>query len=131
MRFRLAARDLSLWSPAVSGWVLEPGEFTLAVGGSSRVLPLTATIDVAAPPLPVRLDGAASLREWRTDPTGSALLREVVGADETGRLRGALGNDELAEIIGDFPIRRLAGFPDFGLDHDMVDDLLRRAGVAR
>jgi beta-glucosidase len=34
---------LSFWSPTQHTWLAEPGQFTLAVGPSSRTLPLTAT----------------------------------------------------------------------------------------
>jgi len=124
--FRLDARDLSYWSTSASDWVLEPGEFTIAVGASSRDLRLTATMDIAAPPLRVTLDGMATLGEWLAHPTGGALLRDAVGTDATGRPRGILGNDELIAVIGNFPISTLAAFPGLGLDHATVDDLLQR-----
>jgi beta-glucosidase len=124
--FRLSARDLSYWSTTASGWALGGGEFTLAIGASSRDLRLNATIDIAAPPPRVRLDGMATLEEWLADPDGSALLREVVGTDEAGRPRGILGNDELLAVVGNFPISALAAFPGMGLDHGTVDDLLHR-----
>jgi beta-glucosidase len=126
VRFQLDARDLSYWSTTTSGWVLEPGEFTLAVGASSRDLRLTTTIDVTAPPPQVRLDGMATLQEWLADPTGSTLLHQAVGTDDAGRPRGILGNDELIAIIGNFPLSTLAAFPGLGLDHSTVDDVLDR-----
>ena len=49
--------------------MLEGGEFELAVGASSRDLRLTTIVDIAAPPLPVRLDGMSTLQEWLADPT--------------------------------------------------------------
>ena len=95
VEFTLAARDLSYWSTSLNDWVLEGGEFELAVGASSRDLRLTTTVDIAAPPLPVRLDGMSTLQEWLADPTGSALLHKAVGTDEDGRPKGILGNEEL------------------------------------
>ena len=130
--FSLDARDLSYWSTTTSGWALEGGKFTLALGASSRDLRLRTAIDIPAPPLSVRLDGMATLHEWIEDPHGSALLRDVVGTDETGRPHGILGNDELLAVIGNFPISTLAAFPGLGLDHRTVDDLLhRRSAVPR
>jgi beta-glucosidase len=121
--FRLGPRDLSYWS---GGWALEPGEFTLAVGASSRDLRLTTTVTVDAPPVRPPLDGDATLEEWLADPAGAELLRAAVGSDESGRPRGALGNDELLTVIGNFPLARLAGFAGFGIDHAMIEDLVRR-----
>ena len=124
--FRLGARDLSYWSTTASGWILEGGAFELAVGASSRDVRLGSTVDIAAPPLRARLDATATLAEWLDDPDGSALLREVVGAD-----RGTLGDAELLGLIGSFPIGRLAAFPGLGLDHGAVDELLRRLSARR
>jgi beta-glucosidase len=124
--FRLDARDLSYWSTAAADWVLEPGEFTLAIGASSRDLRLTTTIEVAAPPLQITLGAMTSLQEWLADPAGAALLREVVGTDESGRPRGILGDDELRGVVGNFPISALTAFPASGLDQATVDELLRR-----
>jgi beta-glucosidase len=123
---RLDARDFSYWSSAEQRWVVEPGEFTVAIGASSRDLRLTTTIDVPAPPRRVTLDAMATLEEWLADPTGASLLRDAIGTDETGRPQGVLGNDELLAIVGNFPIGRLAAFPGFGLDRTTVDDLLQR-----
>jgi beta-glucosidase len=124
--FRLEADDLSYWSPSHHRRVLESGSFELAVGASSRDLRLTAAIDVAAPPLPVRLDAMATLQEWLADPAGSAALRKAVGTDSDGRPRGILGDSELVEIIGNFPISSLAAFPGLGLDHATVSRLTRQ-----
>ena len=120
----LTARDLSYWSTTLNDWALEGGEFELAVGASSRDLRLTTTIEIAAPPLPTRLDAMSTLQEWLAEPTGSALLHEAVGTDETGRPKGILGNQELMVVIGNFPISTLAAFPGLGLSHAVVHGLI-------
>jgi len=132
--FVLTPRDLSYWSTVHNDWVLEGGEFELAVGASSRDLRLTTTLDVAAPPPPARLDGMSTLQEWLADPTGSALLRTAVGTDATGRPKGILGNEELLAVIGNFPISTLAAFPGLGLGHAVVQalvDQVSHSGEAR
>jgi beta-glucosidase len=129
VEFTLAARDLSYWSTSVNDWVLEGGEFELAVGASSRDLRLTTTVDIAAPPLPVRLDGMATLEEWLADPSGSALLHKAVGTDEDGRPKGILGNEELLPVIGNFPISSLAALPGLGFTHDLVHSLVEQVSA--
>jgi beta-glucosidase len=129
VEFTLAARDLSYWSTSVNDWVLEGGEFELAVGASSRDLRLTTTVDIAAPPLPVRLDGMATLEEWLADPSGSTLLHKAVGTDEDGRPKGILGNEELLPVIGNFPISSLAALPGFGFTHDLVHSLVEQVSA--
>jgi beta-glucosidase len=129
VEFALTARDLSYWSTSLNDWTLEGGEFELSVGASSRDLRLTTTLDIAAPPLPTRLDGMSTLQEWLADPTGSALLHKAVGTDETGRPKGILGSEELMVVIGNFPISTLAAFPGLGLSHAVVHGLIDQASA--
>jgi beta-glucosidase len=130
VEFTLAARDLSWWSTSRGDWVLEGGEFELAVGASSRDLRRTTTVDIAAPPLPVRLDGMSTLEEWLADPSGSALLHKAVGTDEDGRPKGILGDEELLPVIGNFPISTLAAFPGLGFTHDLVQSLVEQVSAS-
>jgi beta-glucosidase len=125
--FRLSARDLSYWSSTASAWLLEPGEFTLAIGRSSRDLRAEATIEISAPRLRPALDHMTTLEEWLAHPVGSTMLLEAVGTDDAGRPRGILGSEEMLAVIGNFPIGRLAAFPGLGFDRDVVDDLVKRA----
>lgn len=46
--FALTARDLSYWSSYRRAWTLEPGEFVIEVGASSRDIRLTQRVTVAA-----------------------------------------------------------------------------------
>ncbi|TWD84362.1 beta-glucosidase [Kribbella amoyensis] len=122
--FELTARDLSYWSTTHRGWVLEPGVFEIAVGSSSRDLPLATSVTVTGPPVLPRLDGMATLDEWLAHPDGAAALRDAVGVDADGNARGILGNPELLRMIGNFPISSLATFPGLGLDEGVLDRIL-------
>ncbi|MDQ1654335.1 MAG: beta-glucosidase [Cryptosporangiaceae bacterium] len=122
--FVLTARDFSYWSTRAGGWVLEGGDFELAIGASSRDLRLRSTVEVVAPPVPIRLDATSTLLEWLADPRGYELLRQEIGADGTGRLNGLAGDDELVRIVGNFPLRRLATLPGLGLTPTTVRHLL-------
>jgi beta-glucosidase len=48
LTLHVAAHWLSSWSPATQQWVLGTGPRTVYAGPSSRDLPLTATVRVAA-----------------------------------------------------------------------------------
>jgi beta-glucosidase len=122
--FDLDSRDLSYWSASQRRWVLEAGAFDLWVGRSSRDLRLRVTVEVAAPPVLVRLDAEATLREWLADPAGAAALRRTIGVDDANHPRGILGDAEALTVLGDFPLRTLTAFPGLGLDRVVLNALL-------
>jgi beta-glucosidase len=111
--FTLGARDLSFWSVLDGGWVLEPGEFEIAVGASSRDLRLcrTVTVDAPAPARPLTAD--STLEEWLADPDAGPALRAAAGP-------GVLGDAEMLRVIGNFPLGRIAAFPGMGITHETL-----------
>jgi beta-glucosidase len=124
--FVLGSRDLSYWSARAHDWVLEGGEFEFSVGESSRDLRLTIGVDIPAPPVGEPLGADSTLEEWLADPVGSVALRAAFGTDEDGNAKGLLGDEELLRVIGNFPMSRLAAFPDVGLDRAALDTLLHQ-----
>jgi beta-glucosidase len=124
VRLELGSRDLSYWSVQRHDWVLEGGDFEIAVGSSSRDLRLVTTIDVPAPSVAAPLDVDSSLEEWLADPLGRAALEKAVGTRPDARPAGILGDAELQTVIGNFPLRRLLAFTGMGIDHASVDAAL-------
>ncbi|WP_296370767.1 MULTISPECIES: glycoside hydrolase family 3 C-terminal domain-containing protein [unclassified Pseudonocardia] len=121
--FTLGARDLSYWSTEFGRWVLEGGEFGIAVGASSRDLTQRATVTVDAIPPHRPLTGMSTLQEWLADPEGAAALVAAVGTGPDGRPLGVLGNAEMLPVIGNFPLAVLAAFTGLGIDADALAKL--------
>jgi beta-glucosidase len=124
LSWHLGSRDLSYWSVVVHDWVLEGGEFEIAVGASSRDLRLRATVCVDAASTGAPLGPMSTLHEWLADPSGSAALGAAMGHGGSGKPKGVLGDPELLKMIGSFPISTLAAFPGIGLDHATLDALV-------
>lgn len=114
----LEQRSFAYWSPTHRRWAVEAGEFTIAVGSSSRDLPLTATIDVDAPSLRTPLSPMSTLHEWLDDPAGAAALDALLPA------RHPLRNADFVRVIGTMPMDTLAGFGRLGIGHDDLDRLV-------
>src|SRR5216684_252154 len=121
----LTSRDFSYWSTTHRRWVLEPGDFQIAVGASSRDIRCTQTIviDGQMPALP--LTGMSTLEEWLADPAGGQALREAIGVHPDGRPAGILGHEELIRMIGNIPLSTLAAFAGLGITHELIDRLTR------
>ncbi|MFC7529167.1 glycoside hydrolase family 3 C-terminal domain-containing protein [Actinoplanes sp. GCM10030250] len=113
----LDRRAFAFWSARHSDWVVEAGEFVIAVGHHSRDLPLTATVRIEAPSLAAPLTRDSTLQEWMSDPAGRQLVEEEV---ENGQPAAVL-QDELLSVIGTMPMSTLANFGGMSLDHDALD----------
>jgi beta-glucosidase len=121
--FALTRRDLSYFHPRQGRWVVDGGEFGIAVGASSRDLRLSTTVTVTAPTSVPPLAEDASLEEWLAHPVGSRLLEERLAAAGPSQLT----DPELRNVVGNFPLARLATFPGMPLTPAEVEDLRRAA----
>lgn len=112
----LDQRAFSYWSEPLDRWVVEAGDFVVAVGDHSRDLPLTQTLTVEAPSVGAPLTMWSTYQEWLADDGGRALLDEAAAAGQPD-LRNY---GDLVHIIGNFPLMSLASFVGMSPDHDTV-----------
>ena len=123
--FDLSPRDLSYYSPAHGRWVLEAGDFEIAVGASSRDLRLQATVTVDAPALTKPLTPHSPIGEWLAHPTGGPLLLKVLNAVPGS----SVANDpEIFRMIESLPLTRLIAMSGARLDvTDLLDQVTGRS----
>ena len=114
----LAERAFAFWSTRWSRWVVEAGEFEIAVGTSSRALVATSTVALDAPSLALPLGPASTLHEWLADERGRALLLAQEPPPPI------LRDPELVSVVGSMPMETLAAFQGMGFDHATLQRLL-------
>jgi beta-glucosidase len=117
VQFELRARDFSFYDPRRRSWVLDPGIFTISVGGSSQGPLLTERLDVVAPPEPLRLTPDSLLRELADHPRLEASYRELLDrlaalASDTGAAsdptRAELeARDQAEAFLSELPLCKL------------------------
>jgi beta-glucosidase len=113
---QLDERAFAFWSRRFQRWVVESGEFMIAVGSSSRDLVATETITLDAPRLSLPLGPGSTLHEWLEDERGHELL--------TKRDVRLLRDPELIKVIGTMPMHTLAAFEGMALSHDELEQLI-------
>jgi beta-glucosidase len=113
---QLDERAFAFWSPRFQQWVVESGEFMIAVGNSSRHLVATEAITLEAPRLSLPLGPDSTLQEWLDDERGRELL--------TKRDVRLLQDAELIKVIGTMPMHTLAAFEGMVLSHDELEELV-------
>jgi beta-glucosidase len=112
----LDERAFAFWSRRLQQWVVESGEFMIAVGSSSRDLVATEAITIDAPRLSLPLGPDSTLHEWLEDDRGRELL--------TKRDIRLLQDPELIKVIGTMPMHTLAAFQGMALSHEELNDLV-------
>jgi beta-glucosidase len=110
--------ELAIWDAAAHRWRTDPGSYALAVGASSRDLPLFATIEVAGDgPDPVP-DSSWTIAEWRRLPGGAEALSRLAAAAGIPE-PWASSDPEAAAIHEAVPLRKFAT-PLNGIDEAMI-----------
>jgi beta-glucosidase len=112
----LDERAFAFWSRRFGQWVVESGEFIIAVGNSSRHLVATEAITIEAPRLSLPLGPDSTLHEWLAHDRGRELLSK--------RDIRLLQDPELIKVIGTMPMETLAAFQGMALSHEELNELV-------
>lgn len=120
--FKVSPRDLSYYSVGLSRWVLEGGEFEIALGASSRDLRLVDTVTVdAAMPAPL-ISGEHTILEWLAHPKGEPILKGLM-AQAPGDM------DAVLRLIEGMPLNKLVAVSGGAMTQDMVEQMVAAANA--
>lgn len=128
----LTGRDLSVWDPRDGRWSLAAGTYTVAVGSSSRDLPLVAGVPTVGDRYVRKLTKHSTVGEWRSHEIGGPVMAELI--DSFPGLDDVPG--ELLEMARSLPLVTLRTF-GLGVTEEMLDLLVediearRQAAIER
>ncbi|MEU4423392.1 glycoside hydrolase family 3 C-terminal domain-containing protein [Actinoplanes sp. NPDC024001] len=124
--------DLAYWDTRLGRWVVEGGEYLVAVGSSSRDLRATVTVHVAGDPARVPLTAESSVGEWFADPRGAELLGQAFAAatadaGSDSPISAMAADPAMLMMLGSLPLSRMAKFPGSPLRAEQLDKLVDAA----
>jgi Beta-glucosidase-related glycosidases len=116
---RLRRSELAYWDIRVDAWVVEPGEYVIDVGASSRDIRSTTSVGVEGEAVRLPISLGSSIEELLDDP--------VVGSELRAAFVEQFGSDDsMLKLLGNFPVGRLDGFP---LPRARMEELVARAAT--
>ena len=111
--------DLAYWDVRADGWVVEPGEYRIEVGASSRDIRATVSVHLVGDQSQAPLSRESSLEEVLAAPAAAAELHRLLAQSETSFLKSM--DAEMLKLLGSFPLSRLSG----------LDPALNEQGIER
>ncbi len=122
----LTGRDFAYYEPILHDFYAETGEYTVAVGASSRDIRLQGAVTITASrPLPVVYDACSSIGEVMATPAGARALGSALqslAAGAGGASLGDTGEDGVSKIFTGMLVGQLVSFGM--LSQQQLDDLL-------
>ncbi len=109
VRVLLRRADLAYWHPRAQRWVVEPAEYEISVGVSSRDLRATGTVALDGDDVRLPVTDETTLAELMADPEAAASIAPMLGAFGGEGAGEALGVD-LVRMMGSIPLGRLRAF---------------------
>ncbi|WP_458042653.1 MULTISPECIES: glycoside hydrolase family 3 C-terminal domain-containing protein [Bacteria] len=119
----LRRADLAYWDVRVDRWVVEGGEYEVQIGASSRDICSVVSVEVAGDELVLPLSLNSLIAELMAHPAMGEQMRALMGA----AFGSGEGSDEMLQLLGSFPIGRLAAFPNVPLTREQVAQMLAGA----
>ena len=136
--FRLSKRDFAYYDSALHGWSVQSGKFDILAGGSSRDLPLKATVEVQATDLRYsQLTRTSMLKDFQNHPKGRAFYGELLDATgmkipsvDEGLSAEAAAEKKKARMavmafLDEMIVNKIPAFSEGRFTDDRLDEILR------
>lgn len=138
--FTLDQRDFAHYDPQAHAWSVKPGAFDVRVGGSSRDLPLKATLEVRARPLPRKLTRQSLVQDFSAIPAVYEEFARALGFAELVEPESAVASANMTReqvtaarkarvatraFVNEMPINKVPAFSKGSLSETRLDEILR------
>jgi beta-glucosidase len=136
--FRLSKRDFAYYDTAVRAWSVRSGDFDILAGGSSRDLPLKASVAVQATDIRYpQLTRTSMLKDFQNHPKGRAFYGELLEATgmEIPSLDEGLSAEAVAEkrkarmavmaFLDEMIVNKIPAFSEGRFTDQRLDEILR------
>jgi beta-glucosidase len=125
--------DLAIWDVRTDRWVVEGGEYRIAVGASSRDLRLTGSVAVTGDAVDAPFTRESTVGDLLGDPAAGPVVQQLfAGFLPSPPEGGAPGRStNLARMIASLPLDRLPTFARGALDEAQLEQLLEYANGLR
>jgi len=141
VRFQLTWRDFAYYDKTNGDWQVNPGKFDLLVGGSSRDLPLQATVEVGILAY-AKLDRDSLLKDFLRHPKGKLFYHELAQAfgvgvpeetnadrkSDTAEGTSARTKEDIAvtAFLHDMPVYKVCAFSEGRFTEERLNEILKQ-----
>ncbi|RZM25446.1 MAG: glycosyl hydrolase [Pedobacter sp.] len=136
--FKLGKRAFAHYDVATHDWIVNPGAFTIKVGGASNNLPVEQNVSVGvATPTASKLTRYSMIKEFLAHPKGKAFYPQMLktfGVDVTKAPDANLNAEQaqakkksdlmMMSFLNDLPAYKLVYFSAGNFSFKMLDDML-------
>ncbi|MDR1238469.1 MAG: glycoside hydrolase family 3 C-terminal domain-containing protein, partial [Propionibacteriaceae bacterium] len=113
--------DLAYWDDRVHRWLVEPGEYLVWAGASSRDLRLSGTVSLAGDDLDLPVTRESTVREVLAHPKAGPVFESL---DVLPKMESVSLGTDIMEIVKDVPIERLANIFGSNLTEENIQAVL-------